>query len=280
MNNDRFNNIKQYKLLDDIKFNHSITYNYILGCNKVYYIYAIYGLLHLLHDEYQYHTSCELTSDEFKKQYDKLRKSNYANIILEKNKNAVCSYCLHSVATEIDHYLVKSKYPSYAIVYNNLVPSCHKCNHKKHTKIPKNKIWFIHPNFEEIPPDFFLKVDFNDNYNKLVFCMPWDNSSTYFILMKRIEYTFNELSIFKEYSRLAHQELSLMIREYLNPNNQNKSLQKFLQMKFEVSCEEPNMLWKKSLYKFLKDDWYFIKTGYKIYAENFGISVPKVLTQY
>lgn len=273
MNNDIFNDYQQCEILKYTRIDKlAIIYNYILGCNKVYAIYANYGLLYSLKDEYKTHKSCQLKKEQLKSRYNTLRGSDYANFILEKNENAVCSYCLTSRAEEIDHYLTQSSYPSYAIVYNNLIPSCHSCNHKKHYNRPKDKIWFIQANFEKIPSDFFLTVHFNKDYNRIIFKVPpISEKSKNFLLEKRIEYTFNKLCILKEYSRLAHQELLTIIREFENPINKNENFSDFLQLKYETSCQEANMLWKKSLYKFLKNNDDFIKQGYRAYANYFNI---------
>lgn len=270
MKNDDFNSHYQVEILNSVSIK-DITTNYILGCNKVYYIYANYGLLHLLSDEFDSHPSCKLTKDEAEKRYKKLRGSKFGKKILEKNENAVCSYCLHSRADELDHYLIKSKYPSYYIVYNNLIPACSQCNKKKGMKLPKDEIWFIQPNFEKIPESFFLNVYFDSDY-RAIFEMPpiYTNDKNY-LLMKKMEYTFNHLLILKEYSRLAHQELSIIVRMHLNNNSKNK-LSNFLQERCKAFCQAPNKLWERSLYNFLRQNKDFIEGGYISYAQKFNIS--------
>lgn len=270
MKNDDFNSHYQVEILNSVSIK-DITANYILGCNKVYYIYANYGLLHLLSDELNTNPSCKLNSHHFNYRYEKLRSSDFSNIILEKNNNSVCSYCLSSKAEQIDHYLTKSHYPSYSVVYNNLIPSCYSCNHKKRDDLPKDEVWFIQPNFEKIPESFFLDVDFDLNY-RIVFKVPHihknDNNH---LLMKKIEYTFNHLLILKEYSRLAHQDLSIIVRMHLNNNSKNK-LSNFLQERYKAFCQEPNKLWERSLYNFLRQNKDFIEGGYISYAQKFNIS--------
>lgn len=271
MKNDNFNSHYQVEILNSVSIK-DITANYILGCNKVYYIYANYGLLYLLSDELNTNPSCKLNSRQFNYRYEKLRSSDFSNIILEKNNNSVCSYCLSSKAEQVDHYLTKSHYPSYSVVYNNLIPSCYSCNHKKRDDLPKDEVWFIQPNFEKIPESFFLDVCFDLNY-RIVFKVPHihknDNNH---LLMKKIEYTFNHLPIFEEYSRLANQELLSFIREFLSPYNRNANLSEFLKLKFTISCQEPNMLWKRSLYNFLRYNKDFIRKDYMAYAQKFGIN--------
>lgn len=271
MKNDDFNSHCQAEILNAVSIKDISTNSYILGCNKVYYIYANYGLLHLLSDEFNSHPSCKLSSGQFKNSYKKLRSSDYANIILEKNYGSVCSYCLNSAATQIDHYLTQSNYPSYAVVYNNLVPSCYSCNHKKYENLPKDKIWFIQPNFEKIPESFFLNVYFDSDYRAIFEMPPIHTNDKNYLLMKKMEYTFNHLLILKEYSRLAHQELSIIVRIHLNNNSKNK-LSNFLQEKYKAFCQAPNKLWERSLYNFLRQNKDFIEGGYISYAQKFNIS--------
>lgn len=61
--------------------------------------------------------------------------------LAEKLKVNVCPYCNRqftftiksTMRPEFDHYLFKEIYPQFALSFYNLIPSCHSCNHKKHT---------------------------------------------------------------------------------------------------------------------------------------------------
>ena len=92
----------------------------------------------------------------FKKLYDNQMSSKTGcaneiyNKILASDPNDKCPYCSQGNVEELDHFLPKTDngYPELSIIPINLVPSCHRCNHKKHEFIPvDNNKQFIHPYF-------------------------------------------------------------------------------------------------------------------------------------
>lgn len=88
----------------------------------------------------------------------------YFKPVKEAIKNSTpwkkCPYCYQIKATEIDHYLPKSKFGEYAVYAPNLVPICRICNGKKLDKYthPEGGRRFLHPYFDKLPdkPDLYL----------------------------------------------------------------------------------------------------------------------------
>nr|MBL0691923.1 hypothetical protein [SAR324 cluster bacterium] len=48
--------------------------------------------------------------------------------ILAESKSKGCCFCSYAEATEIDHFLPKSKFSEFSIAPINLVPVCNRCN--------------------------------------------------------------------------------------------------------------------------------------------------------
>ena len=90
----------------------------------------------------------------------------YENRPLEHIRSAImdneaeCAYCDVSEASEMDHFLPREHYKFLSIYPRNFVPSCDKCNKIKSTNIllPSGRP-FIHPGFETIPDDRFMKAN-------------------------------------------------------------------------------------------------------------------------
>jgi hypothetical protein len=61
-----------------------------------------------------------------RKIYDKL---------LSKAPRGICPFCGLGIASTLDHYLPKTKYPLFSVLASNLVPACKDCNTGKKTKI-------------------------------------------------------------------------------------------------------------------------------------------------
>lgn len=75
---------------------------------------------------------------------------DFYNAIMLLAPNKKCPYCGHRDATTLDHYMPKSKYPTYAITSTNLIPSCGVCNHiKNDTPFFRREDEVIHPYFDD-----------------------------------------------------------------------------------------------------------------------------------
>ncbi|HMJ78849.1 MAG TPA: hypothetical protein VK507_22890 [Iamia sp.] len=63
-----------------------------------------------------------------------------------------CPYCGTGIATTLDHYLPKARFPEFSILGVNLVPSCGRCNLKKLSALPYRAGRRIrHVYFDELP---------------------------------------------------------------------------------------------------------------------------------
>ncbi len=68
-----------------------------------------------------------------------------------------CPYCAISAVSDLDHFLPKGAYKTFAIYPRNLVPSCGPCNGKKHAHAGDNlEERFIHAYLEAVPAGQFF----------------------------------------------------------------------------------------------------------------------------
>ena len=82
--------------------------------------------------------------------------------ILSSASLGLCPYCSATMVDSLDHVLPLNTYPEFAVLVQNLVPSCNKCNRLKHdTCFHKNGINLFHPYYVEVPTDPFLFADIN-----------------------------------------------------------------------------------------------------------------------
>lgn len=86
---------------------------------------------------------------------------HYIRAELQKNMNK-CPFCSISEASQLDHYLPKSKYKSVAVCRLNLVPSCGVCNNKKRVGGD-----FVHAYYDTFPNADFLIADVSIQENCL-----------------------------------------------------------------------------------------------------------------
>ena len=86
--------------------------------------------------------------------------------LMQKDKNLLCQYCNMEVACELDHFLPKSIFYSFAITPLNLVPICSTCNNNQHkfSHYPhhdnKGQIidYIFHPYYDDINKGEWLKA--------------------------------------------------------------------------------------------------------------------------
>ena len=116
--------------------------------NLFSYVCAKEDALRIIKDDYQANVEIKLAvhnliSDLFIDLYEDFTKE-YANYFFRKLNIRTCPYCnrnytftIHDnrkeTRPEFDHFYNKSTTPILAVSFYNLVPSCHLCNHIKHS---------------------------------------------------------------------------------------------------------------------------------------------------
>lgn len=71
-----------------------------------------------------------------------------------------CPLCGTGVASTLDHYLPKSRFPGLAVTPINLVPACSDCNKAKHEMVPSNAAdHTIHPYYDDFNDGVWLAAE-------------------------------------------------------------------------------------------------------------------------
>ena len=145
--------------------------------------------------------------------------------------NSRCPYCGHRQVRQLDHFLPKSKYPSFSVTPLNLVPSCSDCNKDKLdgdgeqlTDLP------LHPYFDYIDDRCWLKaIVLQGPTAVLLFEIDPDCGLSDPEIL-RLESQFDKLNLGELYTIEANEELAairlslrrqheidgkLLVREYL-----------------------------------------------------------------
>ena len=82
------------------------------------------------------------------------------NAVMSNTLQGRCPYCGIGVASTIDHYLPKSRYPYLSITPDNLVPACKDCQDNKGAYLPLNYDGqLLHPYYDDKTNVVWLKAE-------------------------------------------------------------------------------------------------------------------------
>lgn len=203
-----------------------------------------------------------VSADEMKQLYDdkfvnhkSVRSKYYDKIMILTN--GVCPVCELGQVGNLDHYMPKSLYPTYALTPYNLIPICRDCNFKKkndtfssYEKAP------IHPYYDETDDEIWLKAELNIVENGLV--------ASYFVNQENIDDAFAKkcishmiiFDLYNKYAIEAAREISenmLMWRKGINRWGED-GIKDFINDIIEsLECTQKNS-WKVALYRALLEN--------------------------
>jgi hypothetical protein len=80
---------------------------------------------------------------------DKTAGRAYYDRLITLPPNGKCPYCWFGQVSTLDHFLAKSRYPAFAVLPANLVPSCSDCNKGKGSSVLVEAEQIPHPYFAE-----------------------------------------------------------------------------------------------------------------------------------
>jgi hypothetical protein len=190
---------------------------------------------------------------------------SYYDKILASAPLGKCPYCRFGHAETLDHFLSKSRYPSYAVLPCNLIPACMRCNKGKGGGVLTAEDEMSHPYFEvqQVEQDVWLEVELmetNPATAKYSIAIPvhWPDD-----LSHRVTNYFSEFDLAVRYAVEAASELvsvSAYLRALPTPNLRREHLQR-------VAGEERGISrngWKAALYAALGASNWYSDLGYSL----------------
>lgn len=169
-----------------------------------------------------------------------------------------CPYCQFGHVETLDHFLPKARYPSLAVVPDNLVPACKSCNSGKGSSIVSERNELSHPYFEDerIESEKWLHAEVSQtNPVTLKFFVKCPTSWP-IDLERRVSNYFYDFNLAKRYSVEAASELvsiSAYISELVSPTLRMEHLHRVARQEEKLSKNG----WKTALYQALAhSNWY------------------------
>ncbi len=145
------------KIICDSIPDFDLQYQHRIIDKSLHYLESLDDLARFDKDESSFKESYPGFTEHMKKMYsERFTNSRYPNAyelyIKIRTSQPYCPYCnfRSRFPSQIDHYLPKSVFPTFALTVDNLVPICSDCNKKKRNivQIEKSKR-IIHPYYDE-----------------------------------------------------------------------------------------------------------------------------------
>jgi len=269
---------KQDKIVDDCTFNmqNGIRLNHILSSENAinqksaeYDELANQGKLSSIgkHEV----VSGGATKDDMVWLYDKKFVQDggrkYYDKIMLLPKNGICPLCGQRTVSTLDHYLPKTKYPTYSITPLNLIAACYDCNKVKLAKeIESREEETIHPYYDDFDDEVWIKVNIIEEFPigfefKVLKPDSWNDEK-----FKRAENHFNTFLLNKLYISHASDIFApykIQLKRLFNRRGE-EAVKEDLEDRIESNREVRLNSWEAAVYSALFNcDWFL-----KIYLPN------------
>jgi len=202
-----------------------------------------------------------LYKNKFSKEGQPGRK--YYDGILHSAPGGRCPVCGVQIASTLDHYLAKTRYPSFAISPINLIPTCRDCNTvKKEKSFHTREEELLHPYYDNIEHHIWLFANIHKQKDIVVTYevekpIEWD-----VLLYKRVRNYFENYQLNRLYSVHAAEEITNIRKKLENLKNSVglEAVKKDL-LETAYSCEHIFLnSWRSALYRELStNDWFCIE---------------------
>ncbi|WP_223502319.1 HNH endonuclease [Pseudomonas sp. BF-R-24] len=209
--------------------------------------------------------------------------SLYSNQLLQKGKTArkyydkliisapleKCPLCGFGQASTLDHFLSKSRYPTYSVFPCNLIPACTDCNKSKGASAVTEASQQPHLYFEssklETEPWVFAELIQTTPPNIRYYTSPpadWPDA-----LKLRAENHFNDLNLARRFGIEAAAELSSMA-DILDDIGTLKDRKQHLERYATIERKKRTNTWKAPMYEALAESAWFQEGGYKKFVKS------------
>ncbi|MGI5367404.1 hypothetical protein [Streptomyces iakyrus] len=182
------------------------------------------------------------------------------------SRNSRCPLCERAQVCALDHFLPKNHFPEYAILADNLIPVCERCNRLKGDECDRvNGLLMFHAYFDEFPDTeiLFTEIDVNDTVSIRYSLRRTDGTDKF--TFGRVEKQFEILDLFDFYQMEAVAELTDQVDLYDETYDSfgDSGLRSTLSALARGAERKGVNHWKAALYRALSRNSEFCNGGYR-----------------
>lgn len=182
------------------------------------------------------------------------------NSIFALAKHGRCPFCGHRAVMTLDHVLAKTRYPTFAVTPNNLVPCCTDCNKAKNNALcaaPADQ--YLHPYYDAIEDDRWLSGAVIETTPAVVQFHVEPHDEWTDLTTERVRNQFNKLGLARLYRTQAADELNNIQFQVaqLHAKSGMIAVRAFLEDAHASRSQARTNSWQSAFYEALSaSDWY------------------------
>lgn len=180
--------------------------------------------------------------------------------------NRLCPYCGHRRVRQLDHFLPKTKYPTFSVTPLNLVPSCSDCNKDKLSgDADKIEDLPLHPYFEDVDGLPWLKAEIQEGPTAVYLYSVDDGSGIDALSAIRLRTQIENLELDELYSTEANDLLSsirLTLRRLFGAGGE-LSVREYLQGEYDSALDDRRNSWRTAFFKASYESEWFCGGGFE-----------------
>jgi len=179
--------------------------------------------------------------------------------------NSRCPYCGHRRVRQLDHFLPKSKYPSFSVTPLNLVPSCSDCNKDKLAGDGNHLIDLpLHPYFDYIDDKCWLQASVQHGPIAIFLFEVAPDCGLSDPDFQRLSNQFEKLNLGELYTTEVNDELAAI---RLNLRRQHEidgelSVRTYLEDLYTSAVAHQQNSWRTAFYKTAYQSEWFCNSGF------------------
>ncbi|TDL87146.1 HNH endonuclease [Meridianimarinicoccus aquatilis] len=180
--------------------------------------------------------------------------------------NRLCPYCGHRRVRQLDHFLPKTKYPTFSVTPLNLVPSCSDCNKDKLSgDADRIEDLPLHPYFEDVDGLPWLKAEIQEGPTAVYLYSVDDGSGIDALSAIRLRTQIENLELDELYSTEANDLLSsirLTLRRLFGAGGE-LSVREYLQGECDSALDDRRNSWRTAFFKASYESEWFCGGGFE-----------------
>ncbi len=186
--------------------------------------------------------------------------------ILSSSPQGRCPLCTQRLASTLDHYMPKTKFPALVVAPLNLVPACSDCNKAKLAAVPTSaELVTLHPYYDDLGEEVWLRARVVELHPAAIRFDVLPPASWDAVLAARVRHHFKSFGLATLFASEAAEELMHMrhqLRSLRAAGVRDGVKAELLRRAESCAAVRPNG-WRAATYRACADNRWFVDGGFE-----------------